>query len=60
MEVLHLKKNFLYRLSSAKMVVEYAFGRLKDRFGILRKDNYTDLKTALNIMHSLFFTIFVK
>ena len=42
------------------MVVECAFGRLKDRFGILRKDNYTDLKTALNIMHSLFFTIFVK
>ena len=42
------------------MVVECAFGRLKDRFGILRKDNYTDLKTALNIiMHTLFF-IFVK
>ena len=35
---------FSYHLSSARMVVEYVLGRLKGRFGILRKYIDTDLK----------------
>ena len=45
---------FSYRLSSERMVVECAFGRLKGRFGILRNDIDTDLKTALNIIYACF------
>ena len=45
---------FSYRLPSARMVVACAFGRLKGRFGILRKDIYTDLKTTLNIIYACF------
>ena len=36
------------------MAVECAFGRLKDRFGILRKDITTDLKATLNIIYACF------
>ena len=45
---------FSYCLLSARMVVEFAFGRLKGRFGILRKDIDTDLKTAVNIIYACF------
>ena len=45
---------FSYRLSSARMVVECAFGCLKGRFGILRKDIDTVLKTTLNIIYTCF------
>ena len=46
---------FSYRLSSARMVVECAFGCLKGRFGILRKDIDTVLKTTLDIIYTCFF-----
>ena len=46
---------FSYRLSSARMVVECAFGRLKGRFVNLRKYIDTDLKTTLNIIYACFF-----
>ena len=36
------------------MVLECAFGRLKGRFGILKKDIDTDLKTTLNIIYACF------
>ena len=36
------------------MVVECAFGRFKGRFGNLKKDIGTDLKTALNIIYACF------
>ena len=45
---------FSYCLLSARMVVEFAFGCLKGRFGILRKDIDTDLKTAVNIIYACF------
>ena len=55
MVTLHLRKNFFsYRLLSARMVVECAFGRFKGRFGNLKKDIGTDLKTALNIIYACF------
>ena len=48
------RRIFSYRLPSARMVVECAFGRLKGWFGILRKDIDTDLKTTLNIIYACF------
>ena len=55
MVTLHLRKNFFsYRLLSARMVVECAFGHFKGRFGNLKKDIDTDLKTTLNIIYACF------
>ena len=55
MVTLHLRKNFFsYRLLSARMVVECAFGRFKGRFVYLKKDIDTDLKTTLNIIYACF------
>ena len=45
---------FSYRLSSARMVVECAFGRLKGRFRILRKDMDTSLQSTLDIVLGCF------
>ena len=33
---------FGWRLSSARMVIECSFGRLKGRFGALRRDGHKD------------------
>ena len=46
---------FGYRLSSARMVVECAFGRLKSRFGILRKSIDLELPNAIHAIQACFF-----
>ncbi len=45
---------FGYRLSSARMVVECAFGRLKARFGILRKPIDMCLPNIVYVIMSCF------
>ena len=46
---------FGYRLPSAQMVVECAFGRLKSRFGILRKSIDLELPNAIHAIQACFF-----
>lgn len=43
-----------YRLSSARMAIECAFGRLKGRFGCLRRNMDINLKDLPAIIHSCF------
>ena len=45
---------FGYRLSSARMVIEGAFGRLKGRFGILRRPLDINLADIPKVIHSCF------
>ena len=45
---------FGYRLSSARMVVECAFGRLKARFGFLRHPIDLELQNAIKAIHACF------
>ena len=45
---------FGFRSSSARMVIECAFGRLKARFGCLRRDMDINLKELPNIINSCF------
>ena len=45
---------FDQRLSSARMVIECAFGRLKARFGCLRKEMDINLKDLPTVIHSCF------
>ena len=45
---------FSYRLSSARMVAECAFGKLKARFGCLRRDMDINLDDLPYVMHSYF------
>ena len=45
---------FGYRLSSARMVVECGFGRLKARFGCLRRDMDINLEELPYTIHSCF------
>ena len=45
---------FGYRLSSGRMVVECAFGRLKARFGILRRPIDLCLENAVTTIHACF------
>lgn len=45
---------FGYRLSSARMVIEGAFGRLKGRFGILRRPIDINLLDAPKLIHACF------
>ena len=45
---------FGFRLSSARMVIECAFGRLKARFGCLRREMDINLKELPNIINSCF------
>ena len=45
---------FGYRLSSARMVVECAFGRLKARFGILQRPLDLDLDNIITTIHACF------
>ena len=42
------------RLFSARMVIECAFGRLKARFGCLRKEMEINLKELPAVIHSCF------
>ena len=44
----------LYRLSSARMVIECAFGRLKWRFGCLRRDTDLNMDELPLINHACF------
>ncbi|CAB3978951.1 Hypothetical predicted protein [Paramuricea clavata] len=45
---------FGYRLSSSRMVVECAFGRLKARFGILRRPMDLSLDNIITTIHACF------
>ena len=45
---------FGYRLSSARMVVECAFGRLKARFGCLRREMDVNLDDLPAVIHTCF------
>ena len=45
---------FCFRLSSARMVIECAFGRLKGRFGCLRRDMDIDMKYLLEVIYACF------
>ena len=45
---------FSYKLSSARIVIEYAFGRLKARFGALRREMDINLEDLPNIIYSCF------
>ena len=45
---------FGWRLSSARMVIECAFGRLKGRFGCLRRDMDINIKDLPHVIHACF------
>ena len=45
---------FGQRLSSARMVIECAFGRLKARFGCLKREMDINLKDLPAVIHSCF------
>ena len=45
---------FGYRLSSARMVIENSFGRLKGRFGCLRRNMDINLKDLPNVIYACF------
>ena len=45
---------FGYRLSSARMVIKCVFGRLKARFGCLRRDMNVNLDDLTHVIHSCF------
>ena len=45
---------FGYRLSSARMVIECAFGRLKARFGCLNRNMDINLKDLPNVIYACF------
>ena len=45
---------FGYRLSSARMVIEFAFGRLKGRFSCLRRDMEINLRDLPSVIMSCF------
>ena len=45
---------FGYRLSSARMVIECAFGRLKGRFGVLRRPMDVKLSDLPMVIYSCF------
>ena len=45
---------FGYRLSSARMVIECAFGRLKGRFGALRRDMDINIDDLPQVIYACF------
>lgn len=56
-----LEQFFIYRLSSARIPIECAFGKLKGRFGCLRWPMDINLKDLPMVIHSSSFCItFVK
>ena len=48
------KQYFGHRLSSARMVIENAFGRLKGRFGCLRRPMDVNIKKLPHLIMSIF------
>ena len=49
-----MEQFFGWRLSSARMVIECAFGRLKGRFGCLKRDMYINMNDLPFVIHSCF------
>ena len=54
MEKIKKSSSFGYQLSSARMVIECTFGRLKARFGCFRRDMDIDLDDLTYVIHSCF------
>ena len=48
------EQSFGFKLSSARMVIECAFGRLKGRFGCLRRDINIDMKYLPEVIYACF------
>ncbi len=48
------EQHFIYWLSSARMVMKCSFGRIKSRFGALRREIDINMNDIANVIYSCF------